>query len=75
MDAELDRDPTATPRSGQLHLIDPAPVPAWRLDEHTREVGRQGVAAARAALRTARSRQVGPDDHPEHHERTHRSAA
>jgi hypothetical protein len=25
----------------------------WRLDEHTREVGRQGVAAARAALRAA----------------------
>lgn len=25
----------------------------WRLDEHTRQVGRQGVAAAREALRAA----------------------
>lgn len=26
---------------------------SWRLDEHTREVGRQGVRDARAALRQA----------------------
>ncbi len=32
---------------------DPAPSPpadGWRLDEHTRQVGRRGVAAARALL-------------------------
>ena len=44
-----------------LPLVDPgdAPDPAapadadaeWRLDEHTREVGRRGIAAARARLR------------------------
>ena len=72
MDAELDRDLTPSPRSAQLHLIDPAPAPAWRLDERTREVGRQGVAAARAALRTARSHHRDPDDH---HDHSHRSAA
>jgi hypothetical protein len=37
----------------QLTLIDPAATD-WRLDEHTREVGRQGLAQARAALRQAR---------------------
>ena len=67
MDAELDRDPNGAPRSAQLRLIDPAP-PAWRLDEHTREVGRLGVAAARAALRTARSRQGEPEQ--DHHQRS-----
>jgi hypothetical protein len=44
-----------------LPLVDPvdAPDPAapadpdaeWRLDEHTREVGRRGIAEARARLR------------------------
>lgn len=33
----------------QLTLID-TPT-AWRLDDHTREVGREGIARARAALR------------------------
>ena len=28
----------------------------WRLDEHTREIGRAGVAKAREALRDARQR-------------------
>jgi hypothetical protein len=64
MDAELDRDPHKTSRSAQLRLIDPAP-PVWRLDEHTRQVGRMGVAAARAALRTARSH-PGDPEHDEH---------
>ena len=41
----------------------------WRLDEHTRQVGRRGVAAAREALRAA----VTPTDdrtggHPDNHE-------
>jgi hypothetical protein len=30
--------------------------PEWRLDEHTRRVGRQGIAAARARLRSASGR-------------------
>jgi len=51
-----------------LPLVDPDEVPAgaspshagadWRLDEHTREIGRRGIAAARAALH-ASSRGVG----------------
>ena len=28
----------------------------WRLDEHTRKVGREGIAAARAVLRSAHGR-------------------
>ena len=36
----------------QLALIE-EPGSDYRLDEHTREVGRQGVAAAREALRKA----------------------
>ena len=36
----------------QLQLLDQAPD--WRLDDETRDVGRQGVAAARAALAAAR---------------------
>lgn len=38
----------------QLVLIEEQPD--WRLDEATRAVGRQGVAAARASLREARRR-------------------
>jgi hypothetical protein len=30
--------------------------PEWRLDEHTRRVGRQGIASARARLRSASGR-------------------
>lgn len=37
----------------QLTLLS-ADDETWRLDEDTREVGRQGVAAARAALQAAR---------------------
>jgi hypothetical protein len=36
----------------QLTLLDPQPT--WRLDEATREAGRRGIEAARAALRAAR---------------------
>ncbi len=39
----------------QLTLIDVAEGPEWKLDDVTREVGRQGVAAARVALEDARS--------------------
>jgi len=62
----------------QLHLlpepdVDPAPsVSDWHLNESTRTVGRRGVAAARAALRSA----VGNrhDDHGKHGD-GHASAA
>lgn len=30
--------------------------PSWRLDEHTRDIGRRGVALAREALRQATRR-------------------
>jgi hypothetical protein len=39
-------------RDAQLSLIETPR--AWRLDEHTREVGRAGVARAREALRAGR---------------------
>lgn len=35
----------------------------WRLDEETREVGRKGVAEARAALRATRRGDPTDDDH------------
>ncbi|MBM3683571.1 MAG: hypothetical protein FJW83_03370 [Actinobacteria bacterium] len=38
----------------QLRLLDPTTVD-WRLDDHTRAVGRAGVARARAALAAARA--------------------
>ncbi len=41
------------PASARDHPGDPAPpwpADGWRLDEHTRQVGRRGVAAARALL-------------------------
>ncbi len=38
----------------------------WRLDEHTRDVGRRGIAAARARLRSPAgpARRPGPDRGP-----------
>jgi hypothetical protein len=36
----------------QLPLIDSGPR-SWKLDRRTREIGRQGIAQARAALRSA----------------------
>ena len=44
----------------QLTLIESPP--AWRIDERTRETGRKGVAAARAALQAALA--VHPSDQP-----------
>ena len=45
----------------QLKLIDPADAD-WRLDDHTRELGRRGLARARAALRRARPVDQGRDE-------------
>lgn len=49
--------------TSQLRLIDPTDV-EWRLDEQTKEVGRRGLARARAALRDARpTAGLEADDH------------
>jgi len=47
----------------QLQLIEPneAQQSEWQLDDQTKEVGRQGVAAARAALQHARRQAVTAD--------------
>ena len=62
----------------QLHLL-PELQPAvsdWHLDESTRTVGRQGIAAARAALRSAvGSRHDEHDEHSDNHGGGHASAA
>lgn len=44
----------------QLTLIDNSA--AWRIDERTREIGRRGLAEARAVLAAHR-----PDDERRHH--------
>jgi hypothetical protein len=44
----------------QLALLE-SPEPVWRIDDHTREVGRQGVAAARAVLRRSIASDSGTD--------------
>jgi len=36
-------------------------LPSWRLDEHTKKIGRDGIAAARAALADSRSRYAHDD--------------
>ncbi len=41
----------------QLVLIET--IPEWRIDERTREIGRRGIAQARAALAASRP---APDD-------------
>jgi hypothetical protein len=43
----------------QLRLIENSGT--WRLDDHTRAVGRAGVAQARAALQDATRRTVAPE--------------
>jgi hypothetical protein len=54
----------------QLTLLDTPP--AWRIDEATREVGRRGVADARASLRAALATSHAADpsepgrEHPSH---------
>ena len=52
--AEVSGAEDTTP--GQLRLIPPhrPSIPEWEIDEFTRRIGREGVAAARAALRRIR---------------------
>ena len=50
--------------AGQLKLLDTneTPEPDWQLDDTTKEVGRRGVAATRAAIQQARREaRVTPD--------------
>jgi hypothetical protein len=44
------------PRAQQIPLLDLDAHPEWFLDEFTRDIGRVGVAQARAALRASRRR-------------------
>jgi hypothetical protein len=39
--------------AGNNPVVEFSPPPRWRLDDHTRDVGRRGIAKARAALRDA----------------------
>lgn len=50
----------------QLHLITTEDRAGWRLDRQTVEVGRRGIALARAALRDARTPRPADDDHADH---------
>lgn len=45
--------------SNQLRLIDT--TASWRIDEHTKEVGRKGLAEARRALRDSRPGYAVPE--------------
>jgi hypothetical protein len=46
--------------SKQLRLLETS-KPGWRLDNDTRRVGREGIAAARAALNESRRRYSSPE--------------
>jgi hypothetical protein len=62
--------------AGQLSLLDTPRV--WRLSESTREVGRRGIADARAALEAARAARVAheqAEDAARAGRRAHRTAA
>jgi hypothetical protein len=48
----------------QLRLLEPTDV-SWRLDERTKEIGRQGLARARAALQAVPVRPAGQPDRDE----------
>jgi len=50
----------------QLRLLTTEPEPEWKLDDATVTAGRQGIEAARAALRRARA-QAPPTDSPARH--------
>ena len=67
--------------TNQLHLLPPTHESSWRLDTRTREVGRRGLAQARAALRDARTaaerpaRPARPTSHSHLRAQIRRSAA
>jgi hypothetical protein len=45
-------------KTDQLALLPREDAATWELDEHTREIGKQGVAAARLALQQAAARRA-----------------
>jgi hypothetical protein len=56
----------------QLVLItDDEPSRDWRLDDHTRQVGLQGIASAREALRAANARRRDAGDHRDEGHESH----
>jgi len=75
----MTKQPAPRTAPHQLVLVDTPRT--WRLDDHTREVGREGLARARAALRDGLRRRPAPDPlahpHPRPHPRpgTRREAA
>jgi hypothetical protein len=59
LDADPAPGPVAVPDLGPNDVERPgerADDVSWRLDEHTRQVGRRGIAEARARLRTGSGR-------------------
>jgi hypothetical protein len=55
----MTKQPAPRTAPHQLVLVDTPRT--WRLDEHTREIGREGLARARAALRDGLRRRPAPD--------------
>ncbi len=45
-------------KKDQLALLPRDDAPSWELDEHTRQIGKQGIAAAREALQRAAVRRA-----------------
>jgi hypothetical protein len=55
---------TTKKTGNQLSLL---PEGTWRLDERTRQIGLQGVASAREAIRQARSGHDASSEHRHRH--------
>ena len=51
----------APSQQGQLHLVIDEVRTPWRLDETTRQIGREGVARARQVLRASRAEHLDPE--------------
>lgn len=45
-------------KNDQLALLPRDEAASWELDEHTRQIGKQGIAAAREALQRAAVRRA-----------------
>ena len=62
MDAGLSVSPPwdhgAMNENDQLALLPRDDAASWELDEHTRQIGKQGLAAARQALQQASTRRA-----------------
>ncbi len=62
MDAEVSVSPPwdhgSMNKTDQLALLPRDDAASWELDEHTRQIGKQGLAAARQALQQATARRA-----------------